>query len=75
MSTDLSRIAGRKGITPEARGRMVRTNTTVIAALAVKRGEADAMICGLEGRFPRVCATSRHHRPCAGRQRLFAAMS
>jgi len=29
----------------------VRTNATVIAALAVRRGEADAMICGVEGRF------------------------
>src|SRR5690606_21516499 len=32
---------------------LVRTNTTVIAALAVIRGEADAMICGLEGSFDR----------------------
>ena len=30
---------------------MVRTNATVIAALAVIRGEADAMICGVEGRY------------------------
>jgi malate dehydrogenase (oxaloacetate-decarboxylating)(NADP+) len=29
----------------------VRTNATVIAALAVSRGEADAMICGVEGGF------------------------
>jgi malate dehydrogenase (oxaloacetate-decarboxylating)(NADP+) len=29
----------------------VRTNSTVIAAIAVKRGDADAMICGLDGRF------------------------
>jgi malate dehydrogenase (oxaloacetate-decarboxylating)(NADP+) len=29
----------------------VRTNATVIAALAVMRGEADAMICGVEGRY------------------------
>jgi malate dehydrogenase (oxaloacetate-decarboxylating)(NADP+) len=29
----------------------VRTNNTVIAALAVHRGEADAMICGVEGRY------------------------
>jgi malate dehydrogenase (oxaloacetate-decarboxylating)(NADP+) len=29
----------------------VRTNTTVIGALAVKRGEADALLCGLTGRF------------------------
>ncbi|OJY38030.1 MAG: NADP-dependent malic enzyme [Rhizobiales bacterium 65-9] len=43
--------AGRKGITPDAARTLVRTSTTVIAALAVSRGEADAMICGLEGRF------------------------
>jgi malate dehydrogenase (oxaloacetate-decarboxylating)(NADP+) len=44
-------IAGRRGITPEAARSLVRTNNTVIAALAVARGEADAMITGLEGRF------------------------
>jgi malate dehydrogenase (oxaloacetate-decarboxylating)(NADP+) len=43
--------AGRKGITPDAAKTLVRTNTTVIGALAVKRGDADALICGLEGRF------------------------
>jgi malate dehydrogenase (oxaloacetate-decarboxylating)(NADP+) len=44
-------IAGRKGITPEAARTHVRTNSAVIAAIAVRRGDADAMICGLEGRF------------------------
>jgi malate dehydrogenase (oxaloacetate-decarboxylating)(NADP+) len=29
----------------------VRSNTTAIGALALQRGEADAMLCGLEGRF------------------------
>jgi malate dehydrogenase (oxaloacetate-decarboxylating)(NADP+) len=43
--------AGRKGITPDAAKTLVRTNTTVIGALAVTRGDADALICGLEGRF------------------------
>jgi malate dehydrogenase (oxaloacetate-decarboxylating)(NADP+) len=43
--------AGRKGITPDAALTLVRTNSTVIAALAVKRGDADALLCGLEGRF------------------------
>jgi malate dehydrogenase (oxaloacetate-decarboxylating)(NADP+) len=43
--------AGRKGITPDAAKTLVRTNTTVIGAIAVKRGDADALICGLEGRF------------------------
>lgn len=49
----LIQVAGRRGVTPEAARTMVRTNNTVIAALAMLRDEADAMICGLEGRFER----------------------
>ena len=44
---------GRKGLPPDAARTVVRTNSTVISALAVRRGEADAVICGLEGRFIR----------------------
>jgi malate dehydrogenase (oxaloacetate-decarboxylating)(NADP+) len=44
-------IAGRHGVTPDAARTLVRTNATVIAALAVSRGEADAMICGVEGGY------------------------
>jgi malate dehydrogenase (oxaloacetate-decarboxylating)(NADP+) len=43
--------AGRRGVTPDAARTLVRTNATVIAALAVLRGEADAMICGIEGSY------------------------
>jgi malate dehydrogenase (oxaloacetate-decarboxylating)(NADP+) len=43
--------AGRRGITPHAARTIVRTNATVIAALALRLGFADAMICGLEGRY------------------------
>jgi malate dehydrogenase (oxaloacetate-decarboxylating)(NADP+) len=43
--------AGRHGVTPDAARTIVRTNATVIAALAVRRGEADAMICGVEGQY------------------------
>jgi len=49
----LIELGGRRGVTQEAARLMVRTNPTVIAALALKRGDADAMICGLEGRFAR----------------------
>ena len=49
----LIQLAGRRGMTPEAARTMARTNSTVIAALALRRGDADAMICGLEGRFER----------------------
>ena len=44
-------IAGRKGITPDAARTLVRTNATVIASLMVARGDADALLCGVEGRF------------------------
>ena len=44
-------LVGRQGVTPDTARTIVRTNTTVIGALAVKRGEADALICGLQGRF------------------------
>jgi len=44
-------LAGRHGITPETARTLVRTSTTVIASIALVRGDADAMICGLEGRF------------------------
>ncbi|POF34768.1 NADP-dependent malic enzyme [Roseibium marinum] len=44
---------GRNGMPPDSARTVVRTNTTVISALAVRRGEADAVICGLEGRFSR----------------------
>ncbi|PWW04440.1 malate dehydrogenase (oxaloacetate-decarboxylating)(NADP+) [Hoeflea marina] len=46
-------IVGRKGVIPEAARTIIRTNSTVIGALAVRRGEADALICGLEGRYAR----------------------
>jgi malate dehydrogenase (oxaloacetate-decarboxylating)(NADP+) len=49
----LIELSGRRGVTQEAARIMVRTDSTVIAALALKRGDADAMICGLEGRFAR----------------------
>lgn len=50
---DYFALVGRAGINPEAARTIVRTNNTVIGALSVKRGEADALICGVEGRFDR----------------------
>ncbi|MCM2295328.1 NADP-dependent malic enzyme [Rhodoferax sp.] len=44
-------IMGRHGVSPEAAKAAVRRSTTTIAALMVKLGDADAMLCGLHGRF------------------------
>ena len=44
-------LMARKGISPPAAKAIVRSRGTVIAALMVKRGEADAMLCGIVGRY------------------------
>jgi malate dehydrogenase (oxaloacetate-decarboxylating)(NADP+) len=49
--TGYHRIMERKGVTVDTARTVARTDTTVIAALALHRGEADAMLCGLEGSY------------------------
>ncbi|MCB1485957.1 MAG: NADP-dependent malic enzyme, partial [Bauldia sp.] len=66
---------GRKGIDPEAARMVVRTNTTVIAALAVERGDADALICGLGGRFIRHLRDIGHIIGLKPGARTFSALS
>ena len=44
-------LMGREGLSLEAAKAAVNRNHTVIAALAVHMGDADAMICGLHGDF------------------------
>ena len=47
------RLTEREGVSPDRARTVVRTNNTVIAALAVQLGDADAMLCGVEGRYTR----------------------
>jgi malate dehydrogenase (oxaloacetate-decarboxylating)(NADP+) len=44
-------LMGRQGVTPEAAKAAVRRSNTLIGALSVQLGDADAMLCGLVGRF------------------------
>ncbi len=46
-------LRGRAGVSPDAARTIVRTRNTVIAALMVRQGEADGMICGTVGKFHR----------------------
>jgi len=41
----------RSGVSPDVARTTIRTNTTVIASMMLKRGEADAMICGTYGQY------------------------
>ena len=44
-------LMGRRGVTPEAAKAAVRRSNTLIGSLAVRLGDADAMLCGLVGQF------------------------
>ena len=44
-------LRGRDGVSPEAAKAAVRRSNTLIAALMLRQGEADAMLCGMVGRF------------------------
>jgi malate dehydrogenase (oxaloacetate-decarboxylating)(NADP+) len=44
-------MMGRNGIPPEAAKAAVRRSNTLIGSLSVHLGDADAMLCGLVGRF------------------------
>ena len=44
-------LTERRGVTPDAAKNLLRSRPTIIAALMVERGEADALISGLVGRF------------------------
>jgi malate dehydrogenase (oxaloacetate-decarboxylating)(NADP+) len=44
-------LTERRGVTPAAAKNLLRSRPSLIAAIMVERGEADAMICGLVGRF------------------------
>jgi malate dehydrogenase (oxaloacetate-decarboxylating)(NADP+) len=46
-------LTERRGVTPDSARTLVRTRNTLIASLMVRRGEADALICGTVGRFER----------------------
>ena len=49
-------IMQRHGVSPAAAKAVVRSRGTVIAALMVRRGEADAMLCGIVGRYDKKLA-------------------
>jgi malate dehydrogenase (oxaloacetate-decarboxylating)(NADP+) len=48
---DYHRLAGRDGISPEMAKAALRRSNTLIGAMLVRRGDADALLCGLVGRF------------------------
>jgi malate dehydrogenase (oxaloacetate-decarboxylating)(NADP+) len=75
MTGEYHRLVERRGVSPSHARRVVRNGSTVIAGLLLRRGEADAMICGAVGRY---LTQLRHVSEVVGREkgvRGFAALS
>ncbi|MCG3187004.1 MAG: NADP-dependent malic enzyme [Rhodocyclaceae bacterium] len=51
LSQEYYRDMARQGVTPEIAKSAMRANTTLIAAMLLRHGDADAMVCGVYGRF------------------------
>jgi malate dehydrogenase (oxaloacetate-decarboxylating)(NADP+) len=47
------RLAGRRGVTPELAKLEMRREPTVIGAMLLHLGDADAMVCGILGDYPK----------------------
>ncbi|MDO9112688.1 MAG: NADP-dependent malic enzyme [Polaromonas sp.] len=68
-------LMGREGVTPEVAKAAVRRSNTLISTIMLRRGEADAMVCGLVGRYD---SHLDHVRNVIGRKpgaRTMAAMN
>jgi malate dehydrogenase (oxaloacetate-decarboxylating)(NADP+) len=48
---DYQHLMGRAGVTPSMAKAALRRSNTLIAAMLLRRGDADAMLCGLVGRY------------------------
>ncbi len=51
FADEYHQLMKRRGVTPADSMRIVRTHMTALAALLVRRGDADAMLCGISGSY------------------------
>jgi malate dehydrogenase (oxaloacetate-decarboxylating)(NADP+) len=75
LGEEYLRLVERRGVSPSHARRVIRAGSTVIAGLLLRRGDADAMICGAVGRFQ---TQLRHVSQVVGKQggvRGFATLS
>jgi malate dehydrogenase (oxaloacetate-decarboxylating)(NADP+) len=48
---DYQRLLGREGVTPSMAKAALRRSNTLISTMLLRRGDADALLCGLVGRY------------------------
>jgi malate dehydrogenase (oxaloacetate-decarboxylating)(NADP+) len=75
LVADYHGLMGRQGITPDMAKQALRSDTTLIGAMLLRRGDVDAMLCGTVGRHAQHL---RHVEDVIGlkpRAHCFAAMN
>lgn len=75
LTEEYLNLVERRGVSPRHAKRVLRVGSTVVGGLLLRRGDADAMICGMVGRFQ---VQLRHVSQVVGKRRgvrSYAALS
>jgi malate dehydrogenase (oxaloacetate-decarboxylating)(NADP+) len=75
LSQEYYRLMGRDGVTPDSAREAMRSDTTLIGCMLLRRGDGDALICGTTGSYDN---HFRHVQNLIGLKRgatLYAAMN
>ena len=51
LCNEYHRLMGREGVTPALAKQRIRSDTTLIGAMLLRRGDVDAMLCGTQGQL------------------------
>jgi len=73
--TEYHRLMSRDGVTPEVAKAKIRRDTTLIGAMLLRRGDADALVCGTFGTYDYHLEQVRNVIGLAPDAKLFAAMN
>ncbi|MDX9718835.1 MAG: NADP-dependent malic enzyme [Thauera sp.] len=73
--TEYHRLMSRDGVTPEVAKAKIRRDTTLIGAMLLRRGDADALVCGTFGTYDYHLEQVRNVIGLALDAKLFAAMN
>jgi malate dehydrogenase (oxaloacetate-decarboxylating)(NADP+) len=72
---DYQRLMGRHGVTPSMAKAALRRSNTLISTMLLRRGDADAVLCGLVGRYDAHLEQVRDTIGLRGGATTFAAMN
>ncbi|MBU0752428.1 MAG: NADP-dependent malic enzyme [Gammaproteobacteria bacterium] len=75
LAAEYHELMGRQGVTPEMAKQALRSDTTLIGAMLLRRGDVDAMLCGTVGRHAQHLKHVQDIIGLKARAHCFAAMN